>query len=1008
MPASPFNKYSVARLACAVLLWTSAHSVAADPPGASSADVPPNQPAEAAPLAARALAVFQKNCTVCHGENLQQKELDLSSREALFRGSESGPVVVPGKPRESRLYTMLRDGLMPPAEATRLPEDEIAAVRAWIEALAPSGGEARAAHPDPVRYDEVIPIMLVHCTVCHGLRRQEGGLDLRTRESMMRGGVSGPAMVPGDPPASLLLRRIEAGEMPPRKLMLTHGVKPVGTLKLAKLEQWIRQGAPAERQKADVADGRQDRLVSPQDREYWAFQPPQAAPVPAVAAQGRVRNPIDAFLLRKLEANKLGFSPEADKLTLIRRAYFDLTGLPPEPEQARAFLADDDPRAYETMIDHLLASPRYGERWGRHWLDLAGYADSEGGKLSADIPRPHAYRYRDYVIRAFNDDKPYDRFLMEQIAGDELFDYENAVVITPEINDALIATGFMRMGPDSTSEREVFSPADRVDVIAHQLDILGSAVMGLTIKCARCHSHKYDPIPQRDYYRLMAVFKGAFDEYDWITPVTQEKYKIKYPGRYLPYVEPGIGPLELLRREQERELRNYDIDKKIKTIETSFKQRTSALRKSVQEDRLQAFPADLAADLKKMLSTDAAQRDETQKRLAGKYEAQLKVSERDLKDIDPLYRRQALDHQKRIELLKASRTPAPRIRALWDRGVPSPTYILRRGDPSSFGRLVGPGVPSVLTNGRSPLQVEPPWKGAKTTGRRLAFAKWLTQPDHPLTARVMVNRIWSHHFGAGLVKTTGNFGKTGAPPSHPALLDWLATRFAAEGWSIKAMHRLMMRSSAYRQASKVSARHEEADPENQLLSRMPLRRMEAEVLHDTMLLVSGRLDETPFGPASPVLVRDDGLVTPIATEKGGRRAVYVQQRRKHIPTLLESFDLPQMNPNCLQRVDSTVSLQALYLMNNAQVHELAAALAQRIRQEAGPDPRRQIEHMYWRAASRPPADEELRMNLAAWSKLAGARDAAQPGGEAEPAAAAKALTKLAHTMLNSASFLYID
>ena len=949
------------------------------------------------------LPVFQANCVGCHGAAPRQKELDLSSWQGVIKGSESGLVIVPGQPEKSRLYELVSKGAMPPGNS-RLDQGEIEMIRGWIEAGAPSPAgdqpkEVRAA----ATYDDIIPVVLNHCTVCHGLRRQEGGLDLRTQESMLRGGKSGPAIIRGKPSQSLLIGRIEAGEMPPRKRMLTHGVKPVSQAGLSKLVSWIEQGAPTERQEPDIADGSPDPLVSAEDRKYWAFQSPQAAPVPTVGSSDLIRNPIDAFVLEKLEARSLSLAPEADRLTLIRRVYLDLTGLPPKPDEVRSLLADQDPQAYEKLVDRLLASDRYGERWARHWLDVAGYADSEGGKLSADIPRPHAWRYRDYVIRAFNNDKPYDRFLLEQIAGDELVDYENATVITKDINEKLIATGFLRMGPDSTSEREVFSVADRVDVIADEIDILSSSVMGLTIKCARCHSHKYDPIPQRDYYRLMAVFKGAYDEYDWVTPVTHEKYGLKYPGRYLPYVRPGAKPMAVLEEEQSRELHNHEVERKIEEAGKAFDDRTDKLTKKLQEERLKTLPAELHDGLRKMLATEAQERDEAQKALAEKYEAQLTISKRELKDLDAAYRRHAEEHEIQLKLLVAQNRPAPRIRALWDRGVPSPTYILRRGGPTSFGRVVGPGVPSVLTDGHTPFEVKPPWPGSTKTGRRLAFARWLTRPHHPLTARVMVNRVWQHHFGVGLVRTTGNFGKTGDKPSHRELLDWLAVRFVKKGWSIKAMHRLMVTSSVYRQVSTLSPKRERLDPDNRLLSRMPLRRMEAEVLSDTMLAVAGRLDETPFGRPSPILVRNDGLVTAIGSEKGWRRSIYVQQRRKEIPTVLGSFDLPAMNPNCTERTDSTVSTQALFLMNNAQVHEWAAAFARRVESEAGPNPSAQIETMYWLALSRPPTDEECSLHLAAWTQLTESRT--ESGAKTSATAA---LTKLCHTMLNSAAFLYID
>ena len=352
------------------------------------------------------LPILKANCVACHGAELRQKELDLSTWQTALKGGESGPVIAPGKPEESRLYELISTVTMPPGDA-RLGEPDIEIIRSWIDAGArsPEGETAKQA-TTLATYDDIIPVVLNHCTACHGLRRQEGGLDLRTHESILRGGKSGPAIIPGRPSESLLIRRIEAGDMPPKKEMLTNGVKPVSQAELGKLVSWIEQGAPTERQEPDIADGSADPLVSAEDRRYWAFQPPRKAPVPPVRNSALVRNPIDAFVLEKLEAKGLGFSPEADRLTLIRRVYLDLTGLPPSTDQARAFLAENDPQAYEKVVDRLLASDRYGERWARHWLDLAGYADSEGGKLSADIPRPHAWRYRDYVIRAFNHDKP--------------------------------------------------------------------------------------------------------------------------------------------------------------------------------------------------------------------------------------------------------------------------------------------------------------------------------------------------------------------------------------------------------------------------------------------------------------------------------------------------------------------------------------------------------------------------------------------------------------------------
>jgi hypothetical protein len=695
-------------------------------------------------------------------------------------------------------------------------------------------------------------------------------------------------------------------------------VKPVEPPELEMLTRWIAAGAPEVTIEPDVATTQPDPLVSDKDRDFWAFRPPQRPAVPKV--RGAVRNPIDAFLLQKLEAKGLAFAPEADRATLIRRASFDLTGLPPEPAKVKAFLADTSPDAYEKLIDHFLASPRYGERWGRYWLDLAGYADSEG-KREQDLSRPYACRYRDYVINSFNADKPYDRFLLEQIAGDELADYEHAREITRGLYDNLVATGFLRMAPDATWANITGTVPDRVEVIADELDILSAGVMGLTMKCARCHSHKFDPIPHRDYYRLAAVFKGALDEYDWLKPD----------------IRPGIGP--------------ESVD--------------------VQPGRL--LPHVTALE---------------------RLNWEVKVAKAG----------------------KGPKPPEPKIQALWDRGEPSPTYVYRRGDPNNPGQLVGPGVPSVLTDGKTPFVVTPPWPGAKSTGRRLAFARWLTRPDNPLTARVMVNRIWKHHFGTGIVSSLGNFGKAGTPPTHPELLDWLAvefvqpslaaTRSGARPWSLKHLHRLIMTSAAYRQSSVVSSGAAKLDPANSLFSRMPMNRLDAESLYDSLLLVAGRLDETRGGPADAVRVRPDGLVTPAGTAKGWRRMIYVQQTRKQIPTHLEAFDFPQMNPNCLERRNSTVAPQALHLLNNGLVEQLAGDFAKRLRREAGDDLGRRVEAVYAIALSRSPTAGEKKLGTEALAKLAGEWAA---GGKLDrDAAELKALTTYCHAVMNSAAFLYVD
>ena len=930
------------------------------------------------------------------------RELDLSTFAGVVRGGDDGPVVTPGKPQESRLYQMVEKGAMPKGGKPLIPS-QIATIREWIEAGARSRSSAAEPSIGGVTDDDVLPIFLLRCTPCHGPRRQEGGLALHTRAAILKGGKSGRAIVPGKPGDSLIAQKLRSGEMPPKLGLDEISTKRITKPEIDRVVAWIAQGAP-EGNPADAQTGAPDALVSDKDRQFWAFQTPKRPAEPAVKNRDRVRNPIDMFVLSKLEAKGLSLSPEAAKLTLMRRAYFDLTGLPPSPGEVQAFLADSRLDAYDRMIDRLLASPLYGERWGRDWLDLAGYADSEGGKLAADPVRPVAWRYRDYVIRSFNADKPYDRFLLEQFAGDELMDYQHAPIVTAEMMDNLIATGFLRMGPDSTNDRATNSVEDRLDVIADEMDVIGSGILGLTIRCARCHSHKYDPLPQRDYYRMVDIFKGAFDYYDWQMPQKDPLAKIATPIRYLPYVTPGATPMQLLEQQEAWSLVSSESDRKIAVLKEALEEKAAPIRKKLIDQRLAQQPVSLQEDLRKVLDTPADKRDAVQKYLAEKFEKILKVDAHDLKAEDAAYAAAADDTECQIKLLEFQKLPEPKIRALWDRGEPSPTYISRRGDPASPGPLVGPGVPSVLTDGKTAFVPRPPFPGSTSTGRRLAFAQWLISPDHPLTARVFVNRMWARHFGTGIVKSLGNFGRTGTPPSNPELLDWLATEFVQRGWSIKGLHRLMMTSSTYRQSSTVTAALEKIDPDNVLLSRMPLKRMDAEPLYDSLLMISGRLDDGRYGPPEPVQVRDDGLVTPIPTGKGWRRSVYLAQRRTEPTTLLESFDLPPMSPNCLERNTSTVAIQALHLLNNAMVENLGEIFAQRVRNEVGNTPDKQIERAYWIALSRPPTEDEKAESLQALSRFKSMQKTAQSEATAEQ----KALASFCHALVNSAAFLYID
>ncbi len=859
---------------------------------------------------------------------------------------------------------------------------------------------------------DVLPILYLRCAPCHGTRRQEGGLDLRTRASMLKGGASGPAIVPGDPDASLLLKRIRAEEMPPRRRLVEVSVKPVRGLELDRLSRWIAAGAPGGVQavrdedddgsvdsiapSASVAPASSDNVetITVADPELWAFRPPRRPAVPSVQQSKQVHNPVDAFIVARLEPKGLALAPPAAPLELLRRVTFDLTGLPPPAPAAREFAADDEPDRYEKAVDRLLASPRYGERWGRHWLDVAGYSDSEGVQ-HADQIRPSAYRYRDYVISSLNRDKPYDHFLREQLAGDELLNYESADVITQEMYENLVATGFLRMSPDGTYANITNFVPDRLEQIGDQIEVVGS-VMGLTLKCARCHAHKFDPIPQHDYYRLAAVFKGAYDEHDWLAP----------RARRLPFVT----HTERRAWQEERE----PVLKAISELDAKLAGITEERRQPHLEARILKLPEGVRKDVGLLLKKPADRRSESEEALLKRFESELTITDEELGRLDPEYQKIADELRAKRQEFEKNVKPEPFVRALWDRGEPSPTYLLERGDYLMPGRLVSPGVPAAVPTTVG-FQVKPPWQGASKTGRRLAFARWLTSSRHPLTSRVIVNRIWKHHFGRGIVATLDNFGSAGAAPTHPELLDWLAVEFEESGWSFKHLHRLLLMSNTYRQTSRVADDVMRRDPDGVLYSRMPLRRLEAEAIRDALVAVTGRLDAKMFGPAVGVQVEDDGLIVAPPGPDGARRSVYVLQRRTQTPTLLESFDLPQMTPQCVERAESIVVSQALHLFHDKTVSELARSFASRVQAEVGADQRAQIEAIYWSAYGRSPRATEVSVSLrfleeleSRWKKVADQVDESNEQTDGGKSPALRALTNLCHAVLNSSGFVYVD
>ena len=939
-------------------------------------------------------AILKTHCTACHGQNVQEGGLNLTERDRLLAGGESGPAIVPGAPEASLLLQKILSGDMPP-EDPKPTAGEIAVLRRWIADGALRTGE----RPEEVRLlfaqmhvseaEIMSNIFSSYCITCHGKLRQEAGLDLRTRASMLKGGNSGPALVVDRPAESLVYQKILADEMPPKKNIFgdQQYVYRVQAGDIDRLKLWIELGAP-EDEVSEPAFRRDEpqSVLSDTDTPHWAFQPIQQPAVPEADVSvkplgaGASRNPVDAFLLQELGKRDLNFSAPADRMVLLRRAYFDLIGLPPSPDDVQAWLADDSVDALDRLIDRLLDSRHYGERWARHWLDVAGYSDTHG-VIDRDELRRYMWRYRDYVIRSFNEDKPYDQFLLEQVAGDELVDWKSDTPLTAQQIDGLVATGFLRTAPDATDEGGFNKIVDRFAVVNEQLDIFSTAVMGITMECSRCHSHKFDPISQRDYYRFAAIFRSSMDPYDWRIP-NEVLYPPRYdvPSEYQRYIR---HPSDVLTPEVRRY--NDRIDAKCATIEQQIEKAAAPFREQLRE-----AGAEGTAEQQPAANATVA----------------------DLAKQFPDFAKQTSRQRQQLSELRARRFDYMLIHGLKDLGGRStPVHVLRRGDLRSPMERVQPGVPHALAASASPFKVTPPEHSTKTSGSRLALARWLTTPEHPLTARVMVNRIWMHHFGLPLVTTTGNFGHSGATPTHPELLDWLAAEFIRRDWSIKEMHRLIMRSSAWQQSSVADGRRHKQDPDNLLLSRFPFRRLDAEQIRDTVLQVSGQLDLTPFGPADEIQETAEGEVVSQASKDGYRRSIYLIQRRLKPETMLALFDAPAMVPNCLQRTRSTVAPQALQLFNSGFMRKAAAHFAEQVIQLCGHDQKKQVEHIYVTTLSRYPTSAEVQQATEALKNLTRLwqdADNAKQTVISDRDPQHQALTVFCHTIMNSPEFIYTD
>jgi hypothetical protein len=690
----------------------------------------------------------------------------------------------------------------------------------------------------------------------------------------------------------------------------------------------------------------------------WAYRKPVRPSLPAVRDAAWLQNPIDAFVLAKLEAAGLHPSPEADRATLIRRVTFDLLGVPPTPTEIAEFVNDTRPDAYEKLVDRLLDSPRFGEHWATYWLDLVRYAETDGFK--ADDKRPNAWRFRDYTIAAFNGDKSYARFVQEQLAGDELF---------PHDADATVATGFLRHYPDEYNA--VALELRRQEILNDITDVCSSTFLGLTMGCARCHDHKFDPILQTDYYRLQAFF-AAYQPAD--LPLASEQLERKHDQSQHAW------------EEKTRELRS-----KMAPIETENMQKAGARR-------LARFPKEYQDDY----LTPPDQRTPLQTQIAFMVGKQVIVSKEEMvkaMNKDAKARWEALNKQ--MEAFAGLKpTALPAAMGMSEIGATAPTtYLLKRGDFKARGEEVAPGFPSAIDDREA--QIPEQQVNAKTTGRRSVLAQWLTNRDNPLTARVAVNRLWQHHFGRGIVATPSDFGIQGDPPTHPELLDWLAIEFMDKGWSFKNLHRLLVTSAAYRQASATNKQGETQDPQNLLLWRARRRRLEGESLRDAMLAIANRLNNRMTGASvhPPLPAETPGAKnwpTESDSRAGDRRSVYVYVKRNLRYPLFHLFDVPDSNETCARRHVSTNAPQALALLNSQLTRDLARSLARRVWQESGQNASAAVDLAVRLALGRSP-DMAERQTLGDFVKRASATSDTDA-----------ALEDVCHALLNLNEFLYVD
>jgi hypothetical protein len=833
---------------------------------------------------------------------------------------------------------------------------------------------------------KIRPVLESSCYMCHSTksRRLQGGLLLDSREGMLKGGNSGQAaIIPGDPDRSPLIKAIAYSDaklqMPPASQLPAEQVRD--------FEAWVRMGAPFPRGQSAAASVAWQSDDLSEARKFWSFQPLKSPPLPAVNNKTWIRSPIDRFVLAKLEEKGLKPVGDADKRTLIRRATFDLTGLPPTPEEVDAFLRDLSPNAFAQVIDRLLASPHYGERWGRHWLDAVRYADTAG--CNSDFPVSVAYKYRNYVINSYNQDKPYDRFIREQIAGDLLPGKTLA-----EKHENIIATGYLAIS------RRFGSRNKEVNLtIDDTIDNLGKTFLGLSVSCARCHDHKFDPISAKDYYALYGIFNSS---------------RYAFPGAEI-YPHPADMVALASGDEAEKfykwqsELAALDDWKEYLGVERGAAARNKAAReRQLKEAAQQGVPAGQATNLQGGPALqNAAPEGEQRKELHPPGERRPADYDRDAVNWSSASKStrmpeevSAQTKEVRARLVELG-ARAPKIEKAYAivEGLPANARIHRKGDPKNLGEEVPRRFLTILGG----MQLPADHKGS---GRDY-LANWIAAADNPLTARVMVNRIWQAHFGKGIVATPNDFGSRGVAPTHPELLDYLATQFIQSGWSLKAMHRMIMLSHAYQLAASDDLRNARIDANNDLLWRFNRRRLSAEEVRDAMLAVSGALDRTP-GEAHPFPPESEWRYTQheqfFAVYETDRRSIYLMQQRQKKHPLMEVFDGADTNINTSPRPLSTTPLQALFLMNNPFVHSQADRLAVRVGMAYETTTQR-IDYAFRLAYGRPATPAEIRESIA---YLQQTRKQLQAFETPADRLTREALASYLRALLGSSEFLYVD